>query len=80
MSDPFARAATALDEALLTTPVFTSEKGLSHRRAKIERVLAVALREYLVAVRETVADVEVVRELIDGLPKPTTEKKHASKY
>lgn len=47
MSNAFSYGVTALDEALLTEPVFVSERGLANRRAKLERAFKKALLAYL---------------------------------
>lgn len=73
-SRPFSDGVTALDEALIAEPVFKSEVGLSHRRVKLEKAFAKAVRAYLEGVQGKIEDVDVlvpyfVKDLIADLPK-----------
>lgn len=66
-SDPFSSFAwgvKALDDALIAEPVYASERGLSRRRERLGRTFKKALLAYLKSHKETVADVEAVREMI----------------
>ena len=83
MRDYFATGVAALDEGLITLPVFKSEIGLSHRRTKLETVFAKALRAYFEDVLADNPSVDLeyaVKTLIEELPKPTAGGTHASRY
>lgn len=73
MKNAFSDGVTALDEALLATPVFASEKGLSRRRVRLEAIFAKALRAYLEGVRDGAPDAGVVRAMIEDLAKTEGE-------
>lgn len=69
MSSPFAYGVSALDDALAENPTFNSERGLSARRTKLEVAFATALRAFLEDYRDSVANVEDVRDMIESVPR-----------
>lgn len=76
MSGPFAYGVTALDEALLTLPVYKSEAGLSQRRSKLEWIAAQAFRAWLAdAVDQGTVEADAVSKLLGEIPEFDANKR-----